>query len=175
MVSPVAALLPDLVPLGRASDYLEEILEVLSPLALFEGFSAAECGELCEYLECFGAPSSTTIIREGEVGEFLMVVLTGRVQVVKRSSGGAGHVVAEVGPGGFVGEMSMIDGRPRFASCVSAEPTDLAVFTRDRLNAMMVDHPRLGQKFLLMLLRHSTGRLRDITVRIMPYLVDGAV
>jgi len=40
---------------------------------------------------------------------------------------------------------------------------------------MMVDHPRLGQKFLLMLLRHSTGRLRDITVRIMPYLVDGAV
>ena len=175
MVSPVAALLPDLAPLGRASDYLDEILEVLSPLALFEGFSAAECGELCDYLECFGAPSATTIIREGEVGGFLMIVLTGRVHVVKRSNGGAGRVVAEVGPGGFVGEMSLIDGKPRFASCVSAEPTDLAVLTRERLNAMMVDHPRLGQKFLLMLLRHSTGRLRDITVRIMPYLVDGAV
>ncbi len=175
MKSPAAALLPDLAPLGRASDYLEDILEVLSPLALFEGFSVGECGELCEYLACFGAPSNTIIIKEGEPGDFLMIVLTGRVHVVKLATSGDAKVVAEVGPGAFLGEMSLIDGKPRFASCVSAEPTDLAVLTRDKLNAIMVDHPRLGQKLLLMLLRHTTARLRETTVRVLPHLVDGAV
>jgi CRP/FNR family transcriptional regulator, cyclic AMP receptor protein len=164
--------LPDLVPLGSASDYLEDILEVLQPHALFEGFSPKECGELCQYLECFGAPSHVTIIREGDAGDFLLVVLTGLIQVVKRDAGGEAKVVAEVGPGAFLGEMSLIDGRARFASCVSAAPSDLAVLSRERLNAILVDHPRLGQKLLLMLLRHTVGRLRETTARMLP-LMDG--
>ena len=50
MLARAADLLPALSPLGRATDFLEDILEVLQPLVLFEGFSAKECGELCEYL-----------------------------------------------------------------------------------------------------------------------------
>ena len=164
-----------LVPLGRGADYLEEILEVLKPLALFEGFSAIECGQLCEYLDCYGAPSSTTVIREGEAGDFLVIVLTGRVRVTKRAADGEDKAVAEVGPGAFLGEMSLIDGKPRFASCVSSEPVDLAALSRDKLNELMVDHPRLGQKLLLMLLRLTTARLRDATVRMLPHLVDVSV
>ena len=175
MIARAAEQLPDLVPLGPVSDYLEDILEVLSPLALFEGFSKLECGELCEYLECFGAPSNVTFIREGEAGNFLVIVLTGRILVLKRGDGGESKVVAQAGPGAFLGEMSLIDGKPRFASCTSAEPTDLAVLTRERLNALMVDHPRLGQKLLLMLLRLMATRLRDTTERMLPHLVDGPV
>ena len=175
MPTPATALLPGLAPLGRATDYLEEILEVLAPLALFDGFSTQECGMLCEYMECFGAPTGVTIIREGDPGDFLMVVLTGRVHVIKHAAEAGDKAVAESLPGAFVGEMSLIDGRPRFASCVSAEPSDLAVLTRDKLNAILVDHPRLGQKLLLMLLRHTVARLRETTVRMLPYLVDGAV
>ena len=174
-MAPTLQTLPALAPLGRATDYLDEILEVLSPLALFEGFSAQECSELCEYLECYGAPSNAAIIHEGEPGDFLVIVVTGRIHVIKRAPEGEAKVVAEVGPGAFLGEMSLIDGKPRFASCVSVEPVDLAVLTREQLNAVMVDHPRLGQKLLLMLLRLTTMRLREATVRMLPHLVDTAV
>ena len=170
-MNPFSVNLPDLVPLGSASDFLEDILEVLKPHALFEGFSPHECGELCRYLECYGAPSHVTVIREGDAGDFLLVVLTGSVDVVKRDAGGETKVVATVGPGAFLGEMSLIDGRARFASCVSAAPSDLAVLSRNSLNALLVDHPRLGQKLLLMLLRHTVGRLRETTARMLP-LID---
>lgn len=164
-----------LAPLGRGADYLEDILEVLKPLALFEGFSAIECGQLCEYLDCYGAPSSTTVIREGDAGDFLVIVLTGRVRVTKRAADGEDKAVAEVGPGAFLGEMSLIDAKPRFASCVTAEPTDVAALTRARLNELMVDHPRLGQKLLLMLLRLMAVRLRETTVKLLPHFVDAAI
>lgn len=175
MLARAAALLPDLAPLGIATDFLDDILEVLQPLVLFEGFSAKECGELCQYLECFGAPTNATIIREGDIGNFLVIVLTGSIRVAKMLANGVSHEVALVGPGAFLGEMSLIDGKPRFASCVSAEPADLAVLPRENLNALMLDNARLGQKLLLMLLRLMATRLRDTTERMLPHLVDGPV
>ena len=57
--------------------------------------------------------------------------------------------------------MSMVDGLERFASCVTNEPSDFAVLTRQKLNDMLADHPRLGNKFLLMLLDLSAARLRN--------------
>jgi CRP-like cAMP-binding protein len=174
-MEPVPPAFAHLAPLGRGADFLEDILEVLSPLALFEGFSSVECGQLCEYLDCYGAPSSTTVIREGEAGDFLLIVLTGRVRVTKTAASGEDRTVAEVGPGAFLGEMSLIDSKPRFASCVTMEPTDVAALTRARLNELMVDHPRLGQKLLLMLLRLMAARLRSTTSRLLPMLVEGPV
>ena len=58
---------------------------------------------------------------------------------------------------------------------MAQEPVDLAALSRDKLNELMVDHPRLGQKLLLMLLRLTTARLRDATVRMLPHLVDVSV
>jgi len=168
-------LLLDLVPLGKATGFLEEVIEIVKALALFEGFSKQECGVLCEYLECYGAPSHATIIREGEAGIFLAIVLTGNISVVKADDAGDGKAVANVGPGGFVGEMSLIDGKNRFASCITTEPSDIAVLTRDSLNKILVDHPRLGNKFLLMLLQLVTIRLRDATTRMLPTLADSTV
>lgn len=174
-MDPVPPAFAHLAPLGRGADYLEDILEVLAPLALFEGFSSFECGQLCEYLDCYGAPSNTAVIREGEAGDFLLIVLTGRVRVTKRGADGEDKAVAEAGPGAFLGEMSLIDSKPRFASCVTMEPTDVAALTRGRLNELMVDHPRLGQKLLLMLLRLMAARLRETTMKLLPHFVDAAV
>jgi CRP-like cAMP-binding protein len=173
MLARAAPNLPDLSPLGKATDFLDDILEVLQPLMLFEGFSAKECGELCEYLECFGAPTNATIIREGDIGDFLVIVLTGRINVVKYAATGEEKHVAVAGPGAFLGEMSLIDGKPRFASCISAEPADLAVLLRDNLNTLMLNNAHLGQKLLLMLLRLMAMRLRETTVRMLPHLADG--
>ena len=175
MLARAADLLPALAPLGRATDFLEDILEVLQPLVLFEGFSAKECGELCEYLECFGAPSNAAIIHEGDAGGFMVIVLTGSIRVEKRAASGENKEVALAGPGAFLGEMSLIDGKPRFASCVSVEPSDLAVLPRENLNALMLDNPRLAQKLLLMLLRLMAARLRVTTDRVLSQMVDTLV
>jgi CRP/FNR family cyclic AMP-dependent transcriptional regulator len=166
---------PDLEHLGSASGFVEEIHDVVKTLSPFEGFSTPECTALCEYMECFGAPSNATILGEDNPGDFLIIILTGQVDVVKAYGPADKKVVAHVGPGGFVGEMSLVDGQRRFASCVTTEPTDFAVLTRGGLNEILVDHPRLGNKVLLILLQLMTSRLRDATTRMLPTIVGGSI
>lgn len=175
MVSPSRNPLAGLVPLGPGTDYLEDILAVLQPLALFEGFAVAECRQLCEYLECYGAPGGSVIVHEGEPGTFMAIVVTGGAGVTKRGEDGEVREVAQLAPGAFLGEMSLVDGKPRFATCITNQPSDLAVLSRDNLNRILIDHPRLGQKLLLMLLRLMTARLRETTMRMLPHMVDGTV
>ena len=164
-----------LEPLGSASGYAEEIRPILSSLALFEGFSESECASIFDYMACYGAASNTTILQEGDVGDFLIMVLTGRMDVLKADATGESKVVAHILPGGILGEMSLIDGQHRFATCLTREPTDFAVLSRQALNEILVDNPRLGNKLLLILLQLMAQRLREATTRMLPTLVSDAI
>ena len=57
--------------------------------------------------------------------------------------------LAQVEPGRTLGEMSMIDGEPRFATCVAVEPTLVAVLDRENLARIIVEQPLLGAKLLM--------------------------
>lgn len=175
MTTPHETPFPDLEELGGARDYVEEIQEILKTQSIFEGFSAQESALLCDYMECYGAPSRSAVLREGDRGDFLIVILTGRINVVKSYAPGDDKVIAQVGPGDFLGEMALFDDRPRFASCLTTEPTDFAVLTRDALNDILIDHPRLGNKLLLTLLQRMTERLRDAVTRMLPTLPGSVI
>lgn len=167
--------LRELEPLGKASAFADEIRSVLKNIELFDGCSDDECNVICEYMKCYGAARNTTVLREDTAGDFLIIVLTGRVDVVKFCGPDDQRIVAQIGPGGILGEMSLVDGQRRFATCITREPTDFAALTRDNLNEILVDHPRLGNKLLLILLQLMTQRLRDATTRMLPTLVGEAV
>lgn len=166
------AAFPDLLHLGSATGFVGEIHEVVNALALFEGFTLSDYTVLCEYMACFAALGHATLLTEDTAGDFLVIILTGSVEVVKAAGPGQQKVVAHIGPGGFLGEMSLIDGKRRFASCVSLQPTDFAVLTRESLNQILADHPQLGSKVLLLLLQLMTGRLRDAVTKMLP-TIDG--
>ena len=164
-----------MVDLGSASGYVDEIYEVVKALALFEGFSLSEYTKFCDYMACYGAPRGATILNEGDEGNFLIIVLTGQVDVVKNDDVGARRLVVRLGPGSFLGEMSLMDGGGRFASCVATEPTDFAVLTRDMLNTIMLEYPSLANKVMLLLLQLMNGRLRDATTWMLPTMVSEAI
>ena len=149
--------------LGSAANYAEDIHDLFELPSPLEGLYREECSILCEYMDCYGAPSHTTLIEEGENGNHLIIVLTGTLDVTKRTNDNVPRVVARVGSGDFLGEMSFVDGSKRSATCTTREPTDFAVLTHDALNEILIDHPRLGNKFLLMLLQQIVVRLRETT------------
>ncbi len=151
---------PDIQPLGTARNYAEEFIEALKKQAFMRHFSTQEMTLLAEYMDCFGVPRNSTVIKEGDDGDFLAILITGEAKIV-RSNGETDNVLCVLEPGALFGEMSMIDGRARLASCVTSEPSDFAVLTIPKLNDMLADHPRLGNKFLLMLLGLSAARLRQ--------------
>jgi len=174
MTSNFAELQPDAEPLGTVSGFVNEFIEAVELQHMFDDFSRQETALLSEYLECFGVPRDSAVVREGDDGDFLAILVTGKAVIVKKHDG-VDKVVHEVLPGEMIGEMSLVDGQRRFASCITTEPSDFGVMTRDGFQQLLADHPRLGNKFLLMLLKLNTSRLRHATVSMLPGILDSSV
>lgn len=155
--------------------FAEEIREIINHAPLFEGLSDQEINAMCSFMNCYAAERGSVLIEEGERGDALMVVLTGSVDVVKRAPGGECVRIAKLGPGQTLGEMSLVDGQPRFATCIADEPVDFALLTRSALNEILMMHPRLGNKIFLILLNIFTERLRHSIGIAMPHMAAYAV
>ena len=75
-----------------------------------------------------------------------------------------------VGAGATLGEMSMIDGEPRFATCVALEPSTFAVLSRDSMVKIIIEEPALGSKILIKLVTLLSQRLRATSSNLLHYL-----
>lgn len=161
--------------LGKATRFAQDIHEVIDHVSLFEEFSFPEFEALCGYMVCYTAPRHGVLIREGDTGDFLVLLLTGKVDVIKQASDGSTKFIAVAGPGASLGEMSLIDGQERFATCISTEPVDFAVLDRQALNEILFSQPRLGNKLLLLLLHLMAKRLRDSGANLLPHIGSSVV
>jgi CRP/FNR family cyclic AMP-dependent transcriptional regulator len=172
---PLLHALKGLGPLGSASNFEDEIFEIIDHISLFEDLAPLEVSQLCAKMDCFCAKRGDVIMKEGDDGDFLIIILTGEVAVVKRDTNGENKQLAIVGPGASLGEMSLINGKPRFATCVAREPTDMAVLTRDTIYDILVLHPSLGNKVLLILLQILSQRLREANDSLLPFIGGATV
>jgi CRP-like cAMP-binding protein len=100
----------------------------------------------------------------------MLMVLEGRVEVHKRDRWNTQQLLAAVDAGRTLGEMSMIDGEPRFATCIAAEPTMIAVLNREALARIIVEQPLLGAKILMELVLMLSQRLRATSQRLLGLL-----
>ena len=145
--------------------YLDEILKI-EHVKLFEDFSKDEIEALCRFMICYAAPTGYRLLNEGDEGDFMLLILTGKVSILKQAESGEDLHLAIAIPGMSLGEMSLIDGSPRSASCDCLVPTDFAVVDRTALNAILVKMPRLANKLLLVLLQLMTSRLRHTSAEL---------
>jgi CRP/FNR family cyclic AMP-dependent transcriptional regulator len=106
----------------------------LAPLAEPTLRSIASTGVVRSY------PRDTVLINEGDEGDCLFIVVSGRLKVYSRNAAGKEVVIDFHGPGEYVGEMSL-DGAPRSASVVTVEPSTCAVVSRARFREFVVAHP----------------------------------
>jgi len=83
-------------------------------------------------------PAGTTFIREGEPNEFLWVVVAGTCQVKA-----GGSVVAELGAGAAVGEISLVSGDPAVADVIAIEPAVVLKLARSDFDVIAKKHPEL--------------------------------
>jgi CRP-like cAMP-binding protein len=118
-------------------------------------------------MNVYHAPAGSEIIREGEAGDFMLMMIEGKVEVLKQDRSNMPQLIAVVEAGKTLGEMSMIDGEARFATCVSIEPTVLAVLDRENLARIIVEQPMLGAKILMQMVLMLSQRLRSTSGRLL--------
>ena len=161
--------------LGKGAAVANEIFELVGKSPFFAEFSREDISVLAGYMDVYRAGPGDTIIRENDGGDFMLLIIEGAVDIFKRSMRDEQQHMTTVGPGMTLGEMSMIDGEPRFATCIATEPTVFAVLHRDEMAKIILDHPSLGSKILVKLVSMLSARLRQTSARLLQYMERGAV
>jgi CRP/FNR family transcriptional regulator, cyclic AMP receptor protein len=160
--------------LGDATRFAGQMHALIPKCALLENFSAAEVELLAHFMEVHRAQPGAEIIREGDGGDFMLMVLEGTVEVHKRDRWNTPQLLASVEAGRTLGEMSMIDGEPRFATCIAAAPVLIAVLHRESLARIIVEQPLLGAKILMELVLMLSQRLRATSQRLLGLIDERA-
>jgi CRP-like cAMP-binding protein len=162
-----------LVPIARATQFAADIQALMARTPLFAGLEPSETLRLCSFMYVYEAPPGVTVIAEGEAGDFMMILMQGMVDVLRRNRYNHPTRIAVAQSGHALGEMSMFDGEPRFASCATLGTCRMAVLTRDALMLVLHDEPRLGNKILLKLVQLLSDRLRQTSAKLVSHLESG--
>ena len=134
--------------------------------------SAADAREVVSYMRPERIKAGEVVIREGEStrNDFMALVLDGEVTV--ENSVAAAHdsmVVSVLGPGSLIGDMGIIDGGPRSATCTASTDLALAVLTREALTRLMDTHPSVAARLLLAMSKRIADHLRETNRKLMTF------
>jgi len=121
---------------------LEQIKE-LEASALFAAFSGDALREVLTSTALRSFREGDIIVTEGEPGSSLFLIVSGHVKVFTRDEDG-GHIpLAELGPGDFFGEVSLLTGRPRTATITAKEPVMAIELARESIDRIAETHPEV--------------------------------
>lgn len=158
--------------LGEATPFVDRILGLIDYIRVFAGFEKAEIRALARYLHCYRVPAGVELIVEGEPGDFMLLLIDGSMEITKKDNSGLPVHIGEANPGKTLGEMSVIDGEPRFASCVTVTESIVAVLKREQLLRLAAERPPLGLKLLMQMAVLLNQRLRQISLQYMKCMDD---
>ena len=152
---------------GPGTDIADDLLSLVGKSPFFAEFSLEDVARLIGYMAVYCAQPGEIIIREGATGDFMMLIVEGEVDILKKNQRGEQQHMTSAGPGMTLGEMSMIDGEPRFATCMATCPTTFAALSRDNMAKIILDHPGLGSKILVKMATMLSARLRQTSARLL--------
>lgn len=156
--------------IGAGTDFREELCRLIGGIPLLNDMEWSEIEPLADYLQAYQAAKGATVFSEGERGNFMCLLIEGKVDVLKEDRLGVRKVVATVPAGKTLGEMSLIDNELRSASAVVAEPATLVMLTKDNFERLGREHPRLALHFALKLARLLSQRLRQTSGQLVDHL-----
>jgi CRP/FNR family transcriptional regulator, cyclic AMP receptor protein len=122
--------------------------------------------------------AGATLIRQGEKvhNDYMMLILAGDVSVESQATGASDQMVVSImAAGSLIGEMGMIDGAERSATCIAASDLAVAVLSRASLKKLMAQEPELAARFLLAVSSRMAERLRDTTSKLKKFIQLNAV
>jgi len=153
--------------------------ELLQMSSLLRDFTPAEADLLGASMLLVRAQPGQLLIEEGEMSDWMMMLLRGTVDVGKRKVGleadrlepGDNTRLAVLKEGAVLGEMSMLDGEPRYASCWALSEVEAAVLSRAAVSRLISAHPAVGAKLLVKLTQLLAQRLRNTSNQLVKALL----
>lgn len=155
----------------------------IAPLAIFAGLAPAVRESICAQLEWLSLPGGWTLFDEGEPGDAMFIVLSGRLGVIANTAENGSQVIARIGAGETVGEMAMLSGETRSARVEALRDTELLRMPRGAFDQLIDSSPaamRFMNGLLVSRLRNTSRRAasddapRTLAIQPLGADIDGA-
>jgi HEAT repeat protein len=134
---------------------LERIM-LLREIPIFADLSPEDLKHVAEVAREEWYPQNTDIFHQGDEGNMMFVIVNGRLQVV-RNMDGKDQLLAERGPGDFVGEMAIIDSAPRSATLHTQSEVRVLAIDDETFKGILRERPNVS----FAVLRSLSRRLRE--------------
>jgi CRP-like cAMP-binding protein len=148
---------------------LERIL-LLREVPMFSKLSPEDLEKIAEIAQEQLFLSRAVLCREGDPGNTLFIIVSGRVDVII-TAGKKESVIASRGPGEFVGEMAILESAPRSATLRARGEVRVMVIEGESFNAILLDRPEVS----ISVLRHMSSRVRQLNEKLGAINRDKAV
>jgi CRP/FNR family transcriptional regulator, cyclic AMP receptor protein len=139
--------------------------EVLTQSGLFQGLSEDAVAPVASRLETVTLPRGRVVFNEGEPGDSLYIVLSGKIKLGRRAADGRQNLISVMGPSDMLGELSLFDPGPRTATATAVTDTRLARLKKSSLRPWLNNRPEIAEQLLRVLarrLRRTNDALADL-------------
>ncbi len=139
--------------------------ENLAKAGIFQGVDSDAALALGSQLETVDYPRGSSIFSEGELGDRLYIILSGKVKLGRRSPDGRENLLAVMGPSDMFGELSVFDPGPRTSTATAVTEVRLATMDRANMREWIARRPEIAEQLLRVLarrLRRTNNNLADL-------------
>jgi len=133
-------------------------LDVIRKVPVFKGLGGAELVEVERIMHWREFNTGEVIMRQGSAGHGMYIIVHGEVSITHE---GSDHVLAELGAGDFLGELSILFKQPRSATATAKTPTRTLSFFQTDLYKLIEGDPKLGAKIVHQLSSIVAERLKN--------------
>lgn len=136
-----------------------DFADMLRTVWLFGNCTKKELTALASLATQIDVPAGKVLVTQGELGREFFVIVSGKAEATR-----GGIPIGVLGPGTFLGEMSLLESKPRVATVTTTEPTSVLVLTAREFDSLVERMPAVDRKILVVL----AERLREIEERYVP-------
>ena len=152
--------------------------EILARAGIFQGVEPTAVSALTKQLQPVDFPRGHTVFAEGEPGDRLYIIISGKVKIGRRSPDGRENLLTIMGPSDMFGELSIFDPGPRTSSAITITEVRAVSMDREALRAWIADRPEVAEQLLRVLarrLRRTNENLADLVFSDVPGRVAKAL
>ncbi len=149
--------------MSQESFYRDQAASLLVTHPAFAGIDRLDAQVIVGFMQPLRMAVGSVLMEEGQPGQtdFMLLVLEGEVSVKTYAVASDQSInMSSLGPGSLIGEMGVLDGAPRSATCVAVTELVVARLARQDLLALVRKDPQVGASLLLAIAVSLSGRLR---------------
>ncbi|TKB25784.1 cyclic nucleotide-binding domain-containing protein [Desulfopila sp. IMCC35006] len=151
------------------SDSEEETRSFLINLPIFSSFNVDELSLFAKHMSYVHLQRGEHLFVEGDQGTFMGFVVTGLLEIQKRTDTGENIILTRLTKGSSIGEMALIDKSPRSATVIAKQATTMVTLTDRGFEILAEKYPSLGVKvmqkiarLLSLNMRRTSSKLADL-------------